>query len=52
MILDSVLCVLEGLIELIKVDVFAGALIKKRIYWSKHIKGDMIEKNFQYKEVG
>ena len=52
MILDSVLCVLEGLIELIKVGVFVGALIKKQPYGTKHIKGDMIDTHFQDKEVG
>ena len=35
-----------------KVGVFAGALIKKRRYWTKHIKGDMIDTHFKDKEVG
>ena len=52
MILDSGFCVLKGLIELRKVGVFAGAIIKKMRYWPKHIKGDMIDTHFQYKEVG
>ena len=51
-ILDSSFCVLEGLIKLGKVGVFSGALIKKQRYWTKHIKGDMINTYFQYKEVG
>ena len=50
--LDRNFCVLYGLIELRKVDVFTGALIKKRRYWSNHIKGDMIDTYFQEKEVG
>ena len=52
MILESGFCVLEGLIELRKVGVFVGALIKKQRYWPKHIKGDMIDTHFQDKEVG
>ena len=51
-ILESGFCVLEGLIELRKVGVFAGAIIKKRLYWPKHIKRDMIDTHFQDKEVG
>ena len=50
--LGSGFCVLEGLIELIKVGVFADDIIKKRRYWPKHTKGDMIDTHFQDKEVG
>ena len=49
MILESGFCVLEGLIELRKVGVFAGSIIKKRCNWLKHIKGDMINMHFQDK---
>ena len=52
MILDIGFCVLKGLIELRKVGVLAGDLIKKRRYWPNHIKGDMIDTNFQEKNVG
>ena len=52
MILYSGFCVLKGLIELRKVGVFAGAIINKRRYWTKHIKGDIIDTHFQDKEVG
>ena len=52
MILESGFCVLEGLIELRKVGVFVGDLIKKRRNWPKHIKGDRIVTHFQDKEVG
>ena len=52
MILHSGFCVLKGLIELRKVGVLAGDLIKKRRYWPNHIKGDMIDTNFQEKNVG
>ena len=51
-ILDSGFCVLEALIALNKVGVFAGALIKKRRYWPKHIDGDGIDEYFKDKEVG
>ena len=52
MILYSGFCVLEGLIELRNVGVFAGDIIKKRRYWTKNIKGNMIDTHFQDKEVG
>ena len=51
-ILDSGFCVLTGLIALRKVGVFAGALIKKRRYWPKHVPGDMIDEYFKDKDVG
>ena len=53
-ILDSGFCVLEGLVELKKVGVFvfAGALIKKRRYWPKHVQGDMIDSHFKDAAVG
>ena len=51
-ILDSGFCVLEGLIELKKVGVFAGALIKKCHYWPKHVNGDMIGSHFSDAVVG
>ena len=51
-ILDSGFCVLEGLIALRKVGVFAGALIKKRCYWPKYVPGDVIDDHFKDKHVG
>ena len=53
-VLDSGFCVLSALIALKKVGVFAaGALIKKRRYWPKHVPGDKIdETKFKDKEVG
>ena len=50
-ILDSGFCVLQGIIKLRKLGVFAGALIKKRRYWPKHIPGDKINDHFKDKEV-
>ena len=51
-ILDSGFCVLQAIIELRKKGVFASALIKKRRYWPKHIRGDDIKAHFDDKEVG
>ena len=51
-ILDSGFCVLEWIIELRKLGVYAGALIKKRRYWPKHVPGDLIDEYFKDKEVG
>ena len=51
-ILDSRFCVLKGIIELRKKGVFASALIKKRRYWPKYIKGDDIKAHFKNKNVG
>ena len=51
-ILDSGFCVLEGLIELKKIGVYAGALIKKQHYWPKFVPGARIEEHFLTKGVG
>ena len=51
-ILDSGFCVLEGIVHLWKVGVYASALIKKRRYWPKYIKGDDIKSYFATKVVG
>ena len=50
-ILDSGFCVLEGIVALKKVGVYAGALIKKRRYWPKYVPGERIEEHFQTKDV-
>ena len=42
-ILDSGFCVLKAIIELKKRGVYAAAVIKKRRYWPKHVKGDEIK---------
>ena len=52
MILDSSFCVLEGLVELRKMGVYASALIKKRRDWPKHLPGDEIDEYFKKKKVG
>lgn len=51
-ILDSGFCVLKGLIELKKKGLYASALIKKRRYWPKHVKGDDVKEHFADKAVG
>ena len=51
-ILDSGLCVLKGIVELRKKGVFASALIKKRWYWPRFIRGDEIKDHFSNKQVG
>ena len=49
--LDSGFCVLKGIVELKKRGVYASALIKKRKYWPKYIKGDVIRQHFDEKAV-
>ena len=52
-VLDSGFCVLKGIVELKKRGVYASALIKKRKYWPKYIKGDAIkQQHFDDKDVG
>jgi hypothetical protein len=51
-ILDSGFCVLQGLIELKKIGVFASAVIKKRKYWPKYVPGDEVAIHMFDKEVG
>ena len=51
-ILDSGFCVLEGICQLKKMGVFASAVIKKRRYWPKHVKGDKIDSHMKTKAVG
>ena len=51
-ILDSGFCVLKGIVELKKRGVYASALIKKRKYWPKYSKGDIIRQHFDEKAVG
>ena len=50
--LDSGFCMLQGIVELQKVGVNAHALIKKRRYWLKYVKGDEIIEHFKDKQVG
>ena len=50
-ILDSGFCVLKGIVEFKKRGIYASALIKKRKYWPKYIKGDVIRQHFDEKAV-
>ena len=51
-VLDSGFCVLRTLVELRKREAFTPALIKKRKYWPKYIKGDEVNKaHFEGLEV-
>jgi Transposase IS4 len=50
-ILDSGFCVLKELLVLRKTGVFAQAVIKKRRYWPKHVKGDMIKAHLDQHEL-
>ena len=51
-ILDSGFCVVQGIIELLKIGVFAGAYIKKRRFWPRFVKGDAIDEKMAYEKVG
>jgi hypothetical protein len=48
-VLDSGFCVLQALVELQKVGVFAGALIKKCCFWPALVPGDVIDRYFDQK---
>ena len=41
-VLDSGFCILQGLIELRKIGLFAHAVIKKRRYWPRYVKGNIL----------
>ena len=51
-ILDSVFCVLKGLIQLRKKGVFAFAVIKNRIYWPSMVPGKDMDNPFGEVGVG
>ena len=51
-ILDSGFCVLQGIVELMKKGVYSSALIKKRKYWPKLIKGAKIDAEMVRHEIG
>jgi hypothetical protein len=51
-ILDSgFCCVLQGLVELKKIGVFASAVIKKHRYWPKYVPGESINDQMKEKEI-
>ena len=51
-VLDSGFCVLKALITLKEMGVYAHAVIKKRRYWPKYVKGDEMDAHMADKEVG
>ena len=50
-VLDSGFCVLKALIQLIKVVMFACAVIKKRRYWPAFVHGEEISREFDNLEL-
>jgi len=50
--MGSMFCILQGIVELQKMGVFTSALIKKRCCCPKHIQGDTTAEHFKDKEVG
>ena len=51
-VMDSGFCVLKAITELKKKGVFSSALIKKRQYWPRYVKGEEIKDHFDGKEPG
>ena len=51
-VMDSGFGVLQGLIELLKVGLYSSAVVKKKRYWPKHIKGDSIDEHMSAQEIG
>ena len=49
--LDSGFCVSKGITALLEFGVYAAALIKKRKYWPKGVRGDAIDEYFAEKDV-
>jgi len=50
-VLDSGFCVLKALIQLIKLGMFACAVIKKRWYWLAFVPGEAISREFDNLEL-
>ena len=51
-VMDSGFCVLQAIVELRKAGVFSSAMIKKRRYWPRYVKGEQIKEHFAGKEAG
>jgi hypothetical protein len=51
-ILDSGFCVLQRLVELKKIGIFASAVIKKWRYWPKYVPGEQIDDQMKEKDIG
>jgi hypothetical protein len=50
--MDNGFCVLKALTKLVSVGVYSSAVIKKRRYWPKYVKGDDIDMRFKDSKVG
>ena len=50
--MNSGFCVLLSVTELKKMGVFSAALIKKRRYWPRYVKGEEIKAHFEDAPVG
>ena len=50
-VMDSGFCVLKGIVGMLAHGVYGTKVIKKKRYWPKYCKLDVIEGCFQYKEV-
>ena len=51
-VLENVLCVAKGIIDLKAKYVYAGAMIKENSYWPKIFPGELIDTHFGDKEIG
>ena len=51
-VMDSGFCVVKAITELRKVGIYSHALIKKRKYWPRFIKGEEIKEHFADKDPG
>ena len=51
-VVDSGLCVLEGLISMVQKGVFGSALINNQCYWPNGVPSEKILRHMQNKEVG
>ena len=50
-VLDKSFCIIQNLIELIKVKVFAATVIKKQHYWHRHINYQEINNLTESKDI-
>ena len=51
-ILDSDLCVLDGIIALKNIGIYVGTLIEWQQYWPKYVLGNKIDTRFGLNDVG
>ena len=50
--MDSGFCVILAVIALKKMGVFSSVMIKKRRYWPRYVKGEVIKSHFEDAPVG